>query len=99
MAQAREPYQYEIMPTQASFRVLELLPGQEGDPVSCLLHHVDWSTPVEYEAISYAWGDQNDIKWVTCQEREVKVTRNLYSGLSHLRLQNRSRILWADAIW
>jgi hypothetical protein len=99
MAQPQETYQYDIMPTQTSFRVLELLPGQEGDPVSCLLHHLDWSNLLEYEAISYAWGDANDIERVICQGRELEVTRNLHSGLNHLRLQDRSRILWADAIW
>ena len=99
MAQPREAYPYDIMPTQTSFRVLELLPGQEGDPVSCLLHHVNWSNPLEYEAISYAWGDANDIEWVICQGTELKVTPNLHSRLNHLWFQDRSRILWVNAIW
>ncbi|KAH6718857.1 heterokaryon incompatibility protein-domain-containing protein [Leptodontidium sp. MPI-SDFR-AT-0119] len=98
MAQPLETYQYDIVSTQSSFRVLELLPGQEGDPVSCLLLPVDWSNPLEYEAISYAWGDARDTERVICGEEELEVSRILHSGLKHLRLQDRSRFLWADAI-
>lgn len=98
MAHPLEPYQYEDLPTQTSFRVIELLPGQESNPVSCLLHIVDWSNPLEYEAISYAWGDPSAIAPVTCHGKRLEVTRNLHRGLTHLRLQDRSRFLWADAI-
>ncbi|PVH72238.1 hypothetical protein DL98DRAFT_660192, partial [Cadophora sp. DSE1049] len=98
MAQPRETYQYNTMPTQTSFRVLELLPGEECDPVSCLLLHVGWSTPLQYEAIPYAWGDASDPEPIICQGRELKVTRNLHNGLCHFRFRDRSRILWVDAI-
>ncbi|KAF2758401.1 HET-domain-containing protein [Pseudovirgaria hyperparasitica] len=58
----------------------------------------NWSHPPEYEALSYAWGDAKDVEWITCQDRELKVTRSLYNALRHLRLQDKSRMLWADAI-
>ena len=57
MAHPLEPCQYEDLPTQTSFRVIELLPGQESNLVSCLLYFAYWFNPLEYEAISYAWGD------------------------------------------
>jgi Heterokaryon incompatibility protein (HET) len=97
MAHPLKPYQYKNLPTP--FRVMELLPGQEGDPVSCLLHIVDLCNPPEYEAVSYAWGDPSDKAEVTCDEKSLLVTKNLQKGLAHLRLQDRSRFLWADAIW
>lgn len=93
-----EPYQYEDLPTQTSFRVIELLAGQEGNLVSCLLHVVDWSNPLEYEAISYAWGDPSARAPVSCHGKTLEVTHNLRLGLTHVRLQDRSRFLWADAI-
>ena len=98
MAHPQELYQYEDLPTQTSFRVMELLPGQEGNPVSCLLHIVDWSNPLEYEAISYAWGNPSARTLITCHGKRLEVTQNLHKGLTHLRLQDRSRFLWADAI-
>ena len=99
MAHPQELYQYEDLPTQTSFRVMELLPGQESNPVSCLLHIVDWSNPLEYEAISYAWGNPSARAPITCHGKRLEVTQNLHRGLTHLRLQDRSRFLWVDAIW
>lgn len=99
MTQPSESYQYDDLPTQTSFRVLELLPGQEGDHVSCLLHIVEWPSHLKYEAISYSWGDPHVKEPVICHGKRLEVTRNLHSGLIHLRLKDKSRILWADAIW
>jgi Heterokaryon incompatibility protein (HET) len=99
MAHPLEPFQYEDLPTQTSFRVIELLPGQGDSPVSCLLHIMDWSNPLEYEAISYAWGDPSARAPVTCHGKRVEVTQNLHWGLTHFRLQDRSRFLWVDSIW
>ena len=96
---SQEPYQYEGLPTQTSFRVIELLPGEEGNSVSCLLHVADWSNPLEYEAISYAWGDPNARAPVNCHGKRLEVTQNLHRGLTHLRFRDRSRFLWADALW
>ena len=94
-----ESYQYEDLPTLTSFRVAELLPGEENSPISCLLHKVNWFKPLEYEAISYAWGDPNVTAPIICNGKTLIVTQNLHKGLNHLRLTDRSRFLWADAIW
>ena len=94
-----KPYQYENLPTKTLVRVAELLPGKEGDPISCSIHVMDWSNPLEYEAVSYAWGDPSAIAPVICDGKTLEVTRSLYIGLTHLRFQDRSRFLWADALW
>lgn len=99
MAHPLELYRYEDLPSQTSFRVLELLPGEEGSPVSCLVHPVDWSNTVEYEAISYAWGNPNAKAPIICHGKRLEITQNLHGGLVRFRLQDRSRFLWADAIW
>ena len=46
-------YKYEDLPDPPPpcFRVAELLPGEDGDPVSCLLHIADLSKSPEYEAL------------------------------------------------
>ena len=96
-----ESYQYERLPIPppGSFRIAEILPGREDDPVSCLLHTTDWSNSLEYEALSYAWGDPNIRAIVICQGKSVEVTRNLHGALAQLRYQDRSRLLYADALW
>lgn len=97
-----ELYQYEALPAQTSFRVLELLPGNAEDSISCLLQLADLALPhstPRFEAISYAWGDVNDRVPILCHGRRVYVTRNLECALRHLRYPDRSRYVWADAIW
>jgi hypothetical protein len=94
-----ELYQYEVLPTHSSFRVFELLPGVEGDPISCVLRSVDWVDTPEYEALSYAWGDPKKRTTVIVDGKTLDVTVNLQIGLKHLRYPDRSRVLWADAIW
>ena len=94
-------YQYEDLPNPPpdSFRGAELLPEEEGDTVSCLLHDTDRSNPPEYEALSYAWGDPNDRATVICQGERLEVSQSLYGGLAQLRYQDRSIIVHADALW
>jgi hypothetical protein len=90
-------FQYEPLPSHSSFRVIELLPGSYNDQIQYRLHVVDWTDPIPYEAVSYAWGD-NEIKVPTiCNGRELHVTPNLRDGLRNMRLKSESRYLWADA--
>lgn len=95
----QSPYQFVDLRTETSFRVLELLPGGDNAPISCLLHLADWIQPPEYEAVSYAWGDQNLKAPIKCQGKRLEVGRNIHSGLTALRLTDRSRILWVDGLW
>lgn len=83
----------------AAFRIMELLPGQGKEAIRCRMKIADWDDYPVYEAISYAWGDPNDKAPVDVDGRTVEVTKNLYSCLLHLRRSNRSRLLWADALW
>jgi len=97
-----EPYQYGDLPTETAFRVLELLPGKGNDPISCFLHLADRSQPSTFppfEAVSYAWGNPRIKVPVICHGKRVDVTPNLHSALVHFRYHDRSRFMWADAIW
>lgn len=94
-----KPYQYERLPALTSIRILELLPGADEDPVSCLLHLTDLSNPVQYEAISYAWGDANIKVPINCDGKRIGVTQNLQTALKYFRFPSKSRFLWADALW
>jgi hypothetical protein len=52
----------------------------------------------DYEALSYVWGHTNDTQKVQVGGVAVTVTSNLLSALRHLRLDERERILWVDAL-
>lgn len=96
-----ESYQYDELPNPPpdSFRIAEVLPGKEDDTISCLLHLTNWSSPLEYEAVSYAWGDRNAKATVICHGKRMEVTKSLHGALSMFRYQDRSRLLYADALW
>jgi hypothetical protein len=52
-----------------------------------------------YEALSYCWGDQKDRIPINCNgSGGLEITQNLHSALLSLRLPNRLRLIWADAI-
>ena len=56
----------------------------------------DFSGP--YEALSYTWGNPDRNHYITWNDKAVGVTENLYSALVHLRLTDKPRYLWSDAI-
>jgi len=93
-----DEYQYQSLPSESSFRVLELLPGDEQDEISYILHFVDWNHPPSYEALSYTWGDTRVKIPTVCGEKLLEVMPNLHEGLRHLRQKACSRMLWADAV-
>ncbi|KAF2831842.1 hypothetical protein CC86DRAFT_276641, partial [Ophiobolus disseminans] len=51
-----------------------------------------------FEALSYTWGDPHDAVPIKVEGHQFTVTRNLHCALKYLRLQNRTRVLWVDAL-
>src|SRR5436305_6675472 len=100
---SQPPYQYSPLPHKDSIRVLELHPGYHGDMISCSLHIPDYNkhsgVQYDYETISYVWGDPQDKKMVLCDGMGMQVTQNLVDVLRSVRHHDRSRQLWADAIY
>ncbi|KAH9220332.1 heterokaryon incompatibility protein-domain-containing protein [Leptodontidium sp. 2 PMI_412] len=93
-----DSHQHDALPTKTSFRVLELLLGEDDDPISCILRLAEWVDLPAYEAISYAWGDPKARVPVIVDGKWLNVTVNLQTALRHLRYRDRPRLLWVDAI-
>lgn len=89
-------YSYEELTEPRQIRLLVLQPGT-GD-VHLTLQAVSLDDDLEYEAISYCWGDENDTRAVYCHGEPIQVTNSLASALLHLRSPDQPRTLWADAI-
>jgi hypothetical protein len=74
------------------------------------LGEIDHFRDPEFEALSYTWGDDLNPETIYIyddhfvpsveegQLQTLQVTRNLASALHHLRMQDRERIMWIDAI-
>jgi hypothetical protein len=98
------PYQYSPLDEETrEIRLLTLLPGIFSAEIHILLHVTSFTehyTP-KYEALSYAWGSTENpvaIKVGTSEKDRLAITQDLAIALQHLRLENKTRILWIDAI-
>jgi hypothetical protein len=65
----REGQAYEPLLATDSIRLLELLPGENKDPIIIRLQPRNLGATPEYEAISYVWGDQSSGVEITCNGR------------------------------
>lgn len=98
-------YKHRILQDRASFRLLTLLPGEEGAPLRCQIDEVTNPSNTSYEALSYAWDDSEssssieicEIADVDSPGRFIPIMPNLYQGLRRLRCRE-PRSLWVDAI-
>ncbi|CAK7204167.1 hypothetical protein SEUCBS139899_006921 [Sporothrix eucalyptigena] len=98
-------YEYDELPETTAFRVMELLPenntnppGRSGASLACRLHIAQWSGIPDYEAISYVWGTSEEMDTIFCDGALLQVTKSLHTALKHMRLPDRPRFLWADAV-
>lgn len=66
--------------------------------IHCSLFTADLGEQLEYEALSYVWGSYTDLQAIQLDEEHFRVTRNLFAALDALRLPDRDRILWVDAL-
>ncbi len=86
--------------SRKEFRLLNLLPGEQLDPVVCDLEVwcADRSQCRQYEALSYVWGGKPGPNTLVLRDQHTPVTSNLDSALPHLRHKDHHRILWIDAL-
>lgn len=92
------PYQYAPLPEGACIRVIGLQPGAGEDPLVFTLDAVDLDQHAVFEAISYVWGSAEKSHTLTCNDSAIDVTASLAAALRQVRLTDRVRLLWADAI-
>ncbi|KAI0014170.1 heterokaryon incompatibility protein-domain-containing protein [Xylariaceae sp. FL0662B] len=97
-------YPGEALERDASFRLLELQPGEPDDPLIVRLFTTSLNERPEYEALSYTWGDTALTKQVWLlghsdpRSDSMAITDNCHSALKRLRLPDTSRALWIDSI-
>ncbi|PKS06248.1 hypothetical protein jhhlp_006994 [Lomentospora prolificans] len=94
---------YVYRPLDASknqLRVIEILPADDPrSPIECRLLYVSLDhDALEYEALSYTWGDKANPETILLDGQHVPVTTNLYAALRALRQPTRPRQLWIDAL-
>ena len=108
-----DEYDYQSCPLKKAnhIRVLTVHQGYPGDPIECTLTPrplttTDFESPIDqvspYEALSYHWGSgEASFKIKIYTEGfpgAFRVRPNLHAALNQLRLPDRPRRLWIDAI-
>ncbi len=99
------PYQYQPLEENGTIRILTLNPGKPGDPLMGTLEAVSIDSAVSYEALSYVWAEPGPPD--TAYEILIRIGDNdkallalrggsIVAALSHLRLPDRPRRIWAD---
>ncbi|KAI1475328.1 heterokaryon incompatibility protein-domain-containing protein [Daldinia eschscholtzii] len=102
MEQLENIHIYEPLPPDGSqIRLVTIHPGEKTEGIQCTVENfpfVENRDSHDYEALSYVWGDATNTTSITLNGASFQVTRNLKDALRALRLQDRKRIVWADAL-
>jgi Heterokaryon incompatibility protein (HET) len=94
-----EKYIHTPISVDGHIRVIELLPGKGKEPIQCTLKTVSRKQVEDmYEAISYVWGDSEELIDIKCNGKRLPITRNLFDVLHTIRHALEIKLLWADAI-
>ena len=87
-----------LSPTTKEIRILILEPGPSEAAIKCHLQHVSLNSTLEFEALSYMWGDPSRLRRIHLSGHEWTVTENLERALRHHREEQEPRPLWVDAL-
>ncbi|OJD36452.1 heterokaryon incompatibility protein [Diplodia corticola] len=91
-------YEYTPLASGQNIRILTLWPGSGDTQLRCETREVTLGSGVYYEALSYTWGDQSTGTLISFNGLLLPIAPNLCSALLHLRLPDRPRTLWIDAV-
>lgn len=97
-------YIYFPLGRQLEIRLLVLHPGRPEDPLEGDIVGTDLRRRPKYDAVSYTWadesGDDHLSSAIHCltSDSKISITRNCEAALKRLRLPNKRRKLWVDAV-
>ncbi|KAK8029952.1 hypothetical protein PG993_011243 [Apiospora rasikravindrae] len=93
-------FQYQALSSARSTRLITLFPAlQNESDIHIELWESSIVSKVEYEALSYTWGDQVPTRDVICNGMALKITQNVDQALRRLRGNEcQQRTLWIDAL-
>ena len=91
-------YSKPLDPRRKEIRHLILQPVSAGTEIRCSTETVSLLEQPEYEALSYVWGDMSVQREIIFDGMPFPVTENLAIALHHLRLPDKPRRVWVDAL-
>jgi len=80
-------------------RLLSLQPGNFIDPIKCEVRNANLDQEgLEYETLSYVWGQSAIRLSILVDDQMTEVTTNLGNALRYLRKGDKAIALWVDAL-
>ena len=103
MEKSVNTFNYESLPADGSqIRLVAILSGEGDEEIECLVANFPFTKDIvddlKYEALSYVWGDAMVTTTLSLNGQTYQVTTNLEAALRALRLQDKDRLIWIDAI-
>jgi hypothetical protein len=95
------PHQYSPLPSDPGdfIRLVKIAPEDDRrELIQLSIVQARLRNAPKYEALSYEWGTNTSDYKVSCNGQELQVRANLAAALKHLRLADKSRWVWIDAI-
>ncbi|KAN0105923.1 HET domain containing protein [Hyaloscypha variabilis] len=94
---------YEPLPSDGSqIRLVAIMRSETNEVVECTVAHYPFNEEtnrgLEYEALSYVWGDTTVTVPIKLNGQTFQATRNLEAALRSLRHHHNGRLIWIDAI-
>ncbi|KAL8926894.1 MAG: hypothetical protein Q9208_002703 [Pyrenodesmia sp. 3 TL-2023] len=97
--QGAHAFHYEALSNPRRIRLLKLLPASSrSEDITCTIDKACLDDDVQYEALSYTWGDATQRSELHSNGEVLSITCNLDTALRHLRHSLAPRILWVDAV-
>jgi hypothetical protein len=86
-------------PEEREIRLVSILSAEHDDqPIQCRLVTVSLDCLPRFEAVSYAWGDMQDTKFILLNKLPWKVSSNLVEALRTFRKLQNQTLLWIDGL-
>lgn len=87
-------------PALEQIRILILHPGPKSAELCCSLAYTSLGAAdhKKYEAVSYCWGDINDVESIKLNGRSFVITKSAGGALRAFRQEKEERSIWLDAI-
>jgi hypothetical protein len=94
---SRSSFTYSDLP-EGSIRLLNLDTIDPTGQLCCTLIEADQQKLPEYDAISYAWNDEQPTAPIICNGKRLLITPSLHEALRTLQSLQQPRPVWVDAI-
>ena len=89
---------YSALANADSIRLLYLEPGAPNQSLKACLETVKIGEAPPYEAISYAWGNKQEVERILVGDTSLDIPKSLHTAIRRVRSPDKPLILWADAI-